>query len=80
MREASKDGQLAAQGEDFPNVSMLLNLARLRFKRLVVDGDGPLFSAPHPFEGGHLIGFSRDYLQFQEKNSDGIYFSTSSDS
>ena len=60
---------------DSPNMSMLLNLDKLKFHRLVVEGEGSLFPAPYDLGGGKLLAFTRDFKESQEKSSDGIYFS-----
>ena len=78
-RESTSSGtpDLLAHGDDLgvPNVSMLLNLDQLTFKRLVVEGEGPLFGAPYVLKGGQVLAFIRDYMPFEQMSSDGIFLS-----
>ena len=57
------------------NVSLIINLAGNTYKRLVVEGEGPLFGTPFYLGGGEFFSLSRDYKSVGEKSSDGVYFS-----
>ena len=62
--------------EDFDRKhSLILNLDELTHKKLVVEGEGPLFAFPHDLGGGNLLAFTRDYDAFIQQSSDGIYVS-----
>ena len=65
--------QAAEEGSSV--LSLFLNLEDLTFQRLVVEGEGPLLGCPHEFGGGLLISFTKGYMSFEVKNSDGIFFS-----
>ena len=64
---------------DFPYVSILLDLEKLTYKRLVVEGEGPMFGAPLELETGGFLAFTRDLKSFTNKSSDGIFYSTNHD-
>ena len=55
------------------NVSLILNLAELTFKRLVVEGEGPLFAVPHDLGDGNLLVFPKDQIGVDLPTPDRIF-------
>ena len=75
FREVEEDVSNENEGvmKEDSKVSLILNLTESNFKRLVVEGEGPLFGPPHDLGGGQLLGFTEFYNSLEDGCSDGIY-------